>query len=252
MATANCFSRVLQYKLDHAAGTVQVVWQFSFPLNLGYGGESYDAAMTADLYNSVGGSVYKVRSAHPRGVVSADRHARHGTQCSTETWVRTISPHVTRSSPGRNDPQTHDATCIEAERARRSVSRAAIARSRSSDGPSSVVAEPPHRSERGHTPRATRHDGGGGGGGQLPNGHFLLAFTGMSKADAGEFDRGQKRTAYAWEVDADGGSPDANGPIIISSLIIPMTHKDVGTQNGYRVVPWSSVMGESTSAPWDS
>ena len=109
---------------------------------------------------------------------------------------------------------------------------------------------------RAHPARdTTRHDGGGGGGGgggQLPNGHFLLAFTGMSKADAGEFDRGQKRTAYAWEVDADGGSPGANGPIIISSLIIPMTHKDVGTQNGYRVVPWSSVMGESTSAPWDS
>ena len=87
---------------------------------------------------------------------------------------------------------------------------------------------------------------------KLPNGNYLVAFTGMSADSQGEHDWDTTRTAFAWEIDADGAarSDDGAAPSIKSLLKIPLPHWNVGNQNGYRVVPWHSIHGESTSEPW--
>ena len=48
--------------------------------------------------------------------------------------------------------------------------------------------------------------------------------------------------------DDDGGA--TSGPRVRAMLRIPIPHDDVGGQNGYRVVPWSSIGGESVAQPW--
>ena len=74
----------------------------------------------------------------------------------------------------------------------------------------------------------------------------------MSADSQGEHDWDTTRTAFAWEIDADGAarSDDGAAPSIKSLLKIPLPHWNVGNQNGYRVVPWHSISGESTSEPW--
>ena len=98
----------------------------------------------------------------------------------------------------------------------------------------------------------------GGAISKLPSGNYLIAFTGMSKA-ASEFNRTTPRTAYAWEVDADGRAPpaaaggdddDVPGAEVRTTLRFPIPHADAASQNAYRVIPWASVAGESTSKPW--
>ena len=96
----------------------------------------------------------------------------------------------------------------------------------------------------------------GGSVDKLANGNYLVAFTGMSnKGEEGDDYSEVTRTALAWEIDADAGFPgedDArvHGPQVRSALKIPIPHSNVGLQNGYRLVPWSNIAGESTDEPW--
>ena len=94
----------------------------------------------------------------------------------------------------------------------------------------------------------------GGAISKLPSGNYLIAFTGMSKA-ASEFNRTTPRTAYAWEVDADGRRPLASddqqaGAQVRTTLRFPIPHDDASSQNSYRVLPWHSIGGESPNEPW--
>ena len=39
-------------------------------------------------------------------------------------------------------------------------------------------------------------------------------------------------------------------PSVRTTFQIPIAHSDAGKQNGYRVVPWASVNGESAGYPF--
>merc|ERR1719198_1606030 len=92
----------------------------------------------------------------------------------------------------------------------------------------------------------------GGSAYRLPSGTVLVAFTAMSQA-RDEHHANETRTAYAWEVDTDtardhmGGE---RGAQIKATLRIPIPHQEAGLQNGYRVVPWHTIAGESSKSPW--
>ena len=94
----------------------------------------------------------------------------------------------------------------------------------------------------------------GGSVDRLPNGHYLVAFTGMSDDTGhslGYHNASLTRTAYAWEIDADSAdSQTAHAPSVVAELRIPIPHWNVGKQNGYRVVPWHSIAGEAADEPW--
>ena len=48
-----------------------------------------------------------------------------------------------------------------------------------------------------------------------------------------------------------GGHTHSGGtPRVFASLEIPIPADEVKYQNGYRVVPWSSIVGESAECPW--
>ena len=94
----------------------------------------------------------------------------------------------------------------------------------------------------------------GGSISKLPNGNYLIAFTSMDKAPT-QHNATATRTAYAWEVDADGRAPpaaddDAAGAQVRTALRFPMPHDDAASQNSYRVVPWHSISGESSTSQW--
>ena len=44
-------------------------------------------------------------------------------------------------------------------------------------------------------------------------------------------------------------TPGARGPTVKTTFTLPISHRDAGEQNGYRVVPWHSILGESTTYP---
>ena len=85
---------------------------------------------------------------------------------------------------------------------------------------------------------------------KLPSGNYLVAFTAMDQlADAArQHNTSAPRAAYAWELALD--TPGARGPTVRTTFKLPISHEDAGEQNGYRVVPWHSIAGESSSAPW--
>ena len=56
-------------------------------------------------------------------------------------------------------------------------------------------------------------------------------------------------------LDADGRAPpaaddDAAGAQVRTALRFPMPHDDAASQNSYRVVPWHSISGESSTSQW--
>ena len=43
---------------------------------------------------------------------------------------------------------------------------------------------------------------------------------------------------------------EGGGAAVRSQMRLPIPHVEVGYQNGYRVVPWTSVNGESEASPF--
>ena len=92
----------------------------------------------------------------------------------------------------------------------------------------------------------------GGSAYKLPSGNYLVAFTAMDQlADAArQHNTSAPRAAYAWELALD--TPGARGPTVKTTFKLPISHRDAGEQNGYRVVPWHSILGESTTYPFET
>ena len=67
----------------------------------------------------------------------------------------------------------------------------------------------------------------------------------MSKA-ATTHNSDRVRTAYAYEVDEDGGGE------VKTTLRVPIPHDRAATGNAYRILPWHSIAGESSTAPWSA
>ena len=78
----------------------------------------------------------------------------------------------------------------------------------------------------------------GGSAYKMHNGNYLIAFSSVDPSD-----ENPKGTAMAFEI-------DVNGNHTASTLMeIPTPIANVGTQNGYRFIPWAAISGESATNP---
>lgn len=73
---------------------------------------------------------------------------------------------------------------------------------------------------------------------RLENGNYLVAFSSVAASDVNP-----RGAAQIFELDLDGNSTAA------SYMEVPTPAANVGTQNGYRFVPWRSVAGETSIVP---
>jgi len=79
----------------------------------------------------------------------------------------------------------------------------------------------------------------GGSAFRLENGHYLVAF---SSVDASA--QNPRGSALIFELDIHGNHT------LTTTLAIPTPTSNIGTQNGYRFMPWHSINGESFSTPF--
>lgn len=81
----------------------------------------------------------------------------------------------------------------------------------------------------------------------LSSSTFLWGLTSMSSGLV-THNENLTSTAYMLELDIDMKTAQQ---MVRSKIRVPIPHKEIGKQNGYRFVPWTTVNGESETAPFD-